>query len=78
MLSRPLALSSDWTLTEIWLVTLQWPLAAEIAAWLVAGPQHRLSIASSIIELVVTRSDIGIGKLVPDLLVVIAHATPVI
>jgi hypothetical protein len=32
MLSRPLALSSARTLTDIWLVTLERPLAAEVAA----------------------------------------------
>src|SRR6476646_8992404 len=77
MLSRSLAVNSAWTLTNIWLVTLQWPLAAEIATWLVAGLQHLLSVASPIIELAVTRT-IGIGKLVLDLLVVIAHAAPVV
>ena len=75
MLSRPLTLSSAWTLTEIWLVTLQRPLATKIATWLVAGFQHFLSTATMIVELAVS---LGVGKLVLDLLVVIAHAAPVV
>ena len=47
------------------------------ATWLVAGLQDLLSTATAVVELPVTRPDIGIGKLVLDLLVVIAHAAPV-
>ena len=79
MLSRPLALSSAWTLTDIWLVTLQRPFAAEIAAaWLVTRLQHLLSVATPIIELAVTRPVTGIGKPMLDPLVVITHAASVV
>ena len=51
MLSRPVA----WTFTNIWLVTVEWSLAAEIAAaWLVTRLQHLLPVATPIVELAVT------------------------
>ena len=76
MLSRPFAVGCAWTFTNIWLVPLAWPLAAEIAAWLVTRLQHLLSVATPIVELAVT--DVGIGELVLDLLIVVTHAAPVL
>jgi hypothetical protein len=74
MVSRPVA----WTFTNIWLVTVEWSLAAEIAtAWLVTRLQHLLPVATPIIELAVTRP-VGIGKPMLDPLVFITHAAPVV
>src|SRR6476660_4775954 len=76
MLSRPFAVHAAWTITSIRSITMVWPLTAEIAACLVTRLQHLLSVATPIVELAVT--DIGFGKLILDLLVVVTHATPVL
>jgi hypothetical protein len=74
MVSRPVA----WTFTNIWLVTVEWSLAAEIAAaWLVTRLQHLLPVATPIIELAVTRP-VGTGKPMLDPFVFITHAAPVV
>jgi len=72
MLSWPLSVGSAWTFTNIWLAPLEWPLATELVTWL----QHLLAVATPIIELAVT--DVGIGKLVLDLLIVVTHSAPVL
>ena len=78
MLSRPVAVNTARTFTNIWLVTVEWSLAAEIAAaWLVTRLQHLLSVATPIIELAVTRP-VGTGKSMLDPLVFITHAAPVV
>src|SRR6476660_975861 len=76
MLSRPFAVHAAWTITSIRSITMVWPLTAEIAACLVTRLQDLLSVATPIVELAV--ADIGIGKLILDLLVVVTHATPVL